>query len=115
MHKIKNRARYYTADKRDVRREVSNDESYAGCYADLVTPSRVAIGREDLDGVERLFSHLSEEHRQVIVPAKVVGLSHSEIAAKIGKTEEASRMLLSRALVRLSGLLHRHTDGGADA
>ena len=39
--------------------------------------------------------------------AKIVGLSHAEIATEIGKTEAASRVLLHRALARLGTVLSR--------
>ena len=106
MHKIQNRARYYDADKRNAARE-ANDESYSRCYQDIVTPSRVAMGREALAGVEEVFEQLSEEHRQVIVLSKIVGLTHAQIGEDMGRSEEASRMLLNRALVRLTGLVHK--------
>jgi DNA-directed RNA polymerase specialized sigma24 family protein len=41
----------------------------------------------------------------VISLARIVGLSHAEIAKEMGRSEGAVRTLLSRALARLATLL----------
>ena len=55
--------------------------------------------------LERAFAQLSDEHREVITLAKLVGLPHRDIAARMGRTEAASRVLLHRALYWLGVLL----------
>ena len=111
MHKIRDRVKFYNAAKRKVGREIDRagaddqDVSYADQYADLVTPSRIVGGREALAQVEKLCDELPEDHREVIVLSRIVGLSHAEIGERMGRSESAARQLLHRALVRLSGLL----------
>ena len=51
------------------------------------------------------FAQLPEDYREVITLSRVVGLSHGQIASQLGKSEGAVRVLLHRALARLSGLL----------
>ena len=51
------------------------------------------------------FDQLSEEHREVITLARLVGFSHRDIAERMGRSEDAVRKLLSRARARLMVLL----------
>ena len=48
------------------------------------------------------MQRLSPEYREVILLAKIEGLSHGQIGEKIGKSPDAARMLLGRALNALS-------------
>ena len=69
------------------------------------------MGREDLERIERAFAELPEDYREVILLSRLVGLSHREIAEDWGRKEGAIRVLLHRALARLSVLLS-HAAGG---
>jgi RNA polymerase sigma factor (sigma-70 family) len=46
---------------------------------------------------------LKPEYRKVIVLTKIEGLSYKEIANRLGKSSDAVRMLVSRAIAALSG------------
>ncbi|MCB9891472.1 MAG: sigma-70 region 4 domain-containing protein [Planctomycetes bacterium] len=48
---------------------------------------------------------LIEEHRTVILESRLLGMSHAEIAERMGKSETATRALLFRALAKLSDRL----------
>jgi RNA polymerase sigma-70 factor (ECF subfamily) len=113
-NKIRDRRRYWRRDKRDAEREIALDASRArngaraagtqtsAELAHLMTPSRQAVGREELARLERAFCELPDDYREVIVLARLRGWSHAEIAEKLGRTELATRTLLSRALARLA-------------
>lgn len=113
LRKIVNRKDFYLAQKRDAQRELrlsSGDGSNAekrlfDCYRSFSSPSRNMMIKEEIERVERAFEELSEEHREVITLAHVVGLSRAEIAEQMGKSEGAVRVLLHRALARVSALL----------
>jgi RNA polymerase sigma-70 factor (ECF subfamily) len=112
LRKIDHRRDYWAAEKRNPGREArhladaTGDEAgLLACYRSLSTPSRHAVAREEIERVERAFDSLSEEYREVVTLAKVVGLSRAEIAERTGRSEGAVKMLLHRALVELSGLL----------
>ncbi len=108
LRKLTHRRDYYQAEKRDARREVAIDGEPAGadgllaCYRSFATPSQAAMLREEIERIEAAFEGLSEEHREVITLAKVVGLSRAEIGAQMGRSEGAVKMLLSRALAELA-------------
>ncbi|HTE05578.1 MAG TPA: sigma-70 family RNA polymerase sigma factor [Planctomycetota bacterium] len=115
MRKIADRAEYWTAGKRDVGREVlaldasaggsGADRELADVYRSVCTPSRVAMGREVMERLETAFEKLGEDHREVIVLARIVGLSRAEIAERMARTEASVRNLLSRALAELASHL----------
>lgn len=109
-HKIVDRGRFYRREKRESVREEPLDpraanEDGEGEVATLFTPSRHAAGREELERVERAFRELPAPYREVVVLARIVGLSHEAIAARLGRTNGAVRKMLSRALARLAVLL----------
>jgi len=116
--KIVDRARFYDAQKRDAGREVSagaqspttTDGDVLDCYGSFCTPSRVVAAREEMARVERAMDQLPEDYRKVILMARIVGLSHAAIAEEMGRKEGTVRVLLYRALTRLSELLKG--DGG---
>ncbi|HEX5054569.1 MAG TPA: sigma-70 family RNA polymerase sigma factor [Planctomycetota bacterium] len=99
---------HWRAEKRSGAREATLPEALAGLTA---TPSRHASAREQMDAVERAFDALSTEQRDVITWSRLLGLSHAEIAARLGKTEVAVRKILSRGLARLTAVL-AEADGG---
>jgi RNA polymerase sigma-70 factor (ECF subfamily) len=106
LRTIRDRRDFHLADKRDARREVNaadsaGDRALLERYSGFCTPSRAAGAREELERVERALDTLSEEHRTVISLSRVAGLSHAAIAAELGRSEGAVRMLLHRALAQL--------------
>jgi RNA polymerase sigma-70 factor (ECF subfamily) len=71
---------------------------------DTRTPSRIYAGREKLDRLLEVLDALPENYRQAIMMAKVEGLSTSEMAEKLGKTREATALLLHRALKQIRSI-----------
>ena len=112
QHKLIDRARFYGSEKRDARREqaMATDPGYYSGYAAFLSPSRMAIQAEEVKRLENIFDELPQQYAEVITLAKIVGLSHEEIANEIGKTVSASRMLLHRALARLAVTLSERAD-----
>lgn len=111
--KIFNRREYYLAEKRDVLRNMpgggDGESALLACYKTFSTPSARAGVREQVERVEAAFEELTEDQREVILLAYVTGLSRAEIGEQMGKSEGTVRVLLHRALARLSGLLGDRT------
>ena len=105
--KIVDRARHWKREKRDAAREVRGieDSQLVDAYRSFCSPSGAAIAREELERVEAAFAKLPVESREIVILSRIVGLSHSEIAAQTGRTEGAVRTMLSRTLARLSLLI----------
>ncbi len=103
-HKITHKAEYHGAQKRDTARKVPLD-GVLEVYGGFVTPSRQAEVADEVERVERAFDLLPEEYRNVILQVCLRSRSHREVAAEMGRSEEALRKLLSRARARLALLM----------
>jgi len=116
-NKLRNRLRFHQAAKRDLRKEVAartavhHGLQLVTCYRSFCTPSQAAIANEEIARIEAVFDRLPADYREVITLAHVVGLSHAEIGAEMGRNAGASRSLLNRAMARLTTLLDRGSPG----
>ena len=100
-------------NKRDIRREVALKGYGANTGSRLVdnpvpieatTPSVIVSKKEDLCNLEKAIDQLKPEYREVIVLAKIDGLSYKDIGKRLGKSEDAVGMLLSRAMLALTSV-----------
>jgi RNA polymerase sigma-70 factor, ECF subfamily len=101
--------RFVGAQKRDVNREVSIDQSLAqtswrleGMLADNISsPSAQFAKRENALRLAHVLDRLPDDYREVIALRHLEELSHGEIAERLGRSEGAVRMLWVRALAQL--------------
>lgn len=114
-NKIRDRWRHWRREKRDPDREIELDATRDGeaarQLAYLITPSRQAASREELARLEQVFRELPDDYREVIVLARLRGWTHERIAEKLGRSEIATRTLLSRALARLALAMEKDDQG----
>ncbi len=103
-------------DKRDIRKEVPLDNyrpttggGFVGTPGPIeaTTPSVIMSRKEDLDKLEKAIDELKDEYREVIVLTKIDGLSYKEIAGRLGKSSDAERKLVSRAMAELTVAFRR--------
>jgi RNA polymerase sigma-70 factor (ECF subfamily) len=73
--------------------------------ADIHTPSRVLAEKEGYSSLLARLDSLPEQYREVILLAKVEGLETAEIAERLGKSREATALLLHRAVGRFRSIL----------
>jgi RNA polymerase sigma-70 factor (subfamily 1) len=113
QRKIADRYDHHTAQKRDVGREATlaresgaDDERLLAAYGRFSSPSHRAVVADELTRLERAFDRLSEEQREVVSLAHLAGLSRREIAERLGKSENAVRIVLHRALARIAESVH---------
>jgi len=99
------------ADKRDIRKEIRLSKHRRNTASegvgfpapiDAITPSVILSRKEDLEKLEKAIDKLKPEYKEVILLSKIEGLSYIEIADKLGKTSEAVRKLISRAMAALT-------------
>ncbi len=57
---------------------------------------------EETARLERAIAGLDEAHREAILMRKFEDLSYAEMAARLGRSEDACRMLVARAMVALT-------------
>jgi RNA polymerase sigma-70 factor (ECF subfamily) len=77
--------------------------------ADTKTPSRVLWEKEKLLALLEKLNMLPQEYRQVILLAKIEGLSTQEVAQQLGKSRDATALLLHRAIKRFRNLQDKST------
>ena len=101
------------AGKRDIRKEVRLDNyghttgvRFGGMVGPIqaTTPSVIMSRKEDLDELAKALDKLKPEYKEVIVLTKIEGLSYREIAGRLGKSDEAVRKLVSRAMAVLTSV-----------
>ena len=108
-HKLMDRWKYWKRAKRDGDREISvsqgaskGDSPLDWLDPSLLTPSREAVGREELAGFEAAFAKLPEDTREAILLRRIAQLPYAEIASLLGRSEGAVRNLVSRGLAKVS-------------
>ncbi len=106
-HVVADTARFHGRQKRragDVVRFRSVGNPDGPEPVDSATPSRLLAEKEKLSALIRRLDQLPEDYRRVILLAKVEGLANAELAEQLGRTREATALLLHRAIKRFRAL-----------
>lgn len=109
--------RFFSSQKRDASREVAigGEGSQAGIglgnllAASMTTPSQAFSRDQKQLRMLAALDTLPEEQREALRLRYLVGLPSKEIAQKLGKSDGAIRVMLSRGLSRLQQLLSDET------
>jgi RNA polymerase sigma-70 factor (ECF subfamily) len=100
-HEIRDLADFHHRQRRDAARRAPLDEA-----ADVPAPVRHALSQvlvnEAILRLEHALDTLPEAQREIIVLRKLEELTFAEIAARLGKSEDACRMAFSRAMTALT-------------
>ncbi|HJL00207.1 MAG TPA: sigma-70 family RNA polymerase sigma factor [Polyangiaceae bacterium LLY-WYZ-15_(1-7)] len=111
-NEARNLLRYWHQDKRNV----ATEKAIAGSMVEAAaptegerprlpaaqaTPSHLVATRREAARLLEVMARLPAEHREVLRLRHFEGLSHGEIAARLGKSPAATRQLWVRALKRL--------------
>jgi len=101
-HEIRDRVDHLHRQRRDAAREVPLDD--AAAFASSAAPSALSQVLLDERGlrVERAIETLAPAHREVILLRSFEERSFREIGQRLGKSEDACRMLFARALAALT-------------
>ncbi len=108
--KMMSRQRYWQAERRDAgearERDLAPPDPSGGgeVFVDHATPSQDAALLEEVDRFAQALARLPQDYGEVIALYHLEGLSHEQIAVRKGITNAHSRVLLARALSRLSKL-----------
>jgi RNA polymerase sigma-70 factor (ECF subfamily) len=98
---IVDRADFHGRQRRDAGREAPLDD-----HAELMARGRSALSQvivsESTAQLEAAIASLSDAHRDIILLRKFEDLSFPEIAERLGKSEDACRMLFARAMAALT-------------
>lgn len=100
----------FHAGKRDIHKEIPFRKEGGNTAGDALgaaepvgetTPSVIMRKKEALDKLEKALDQLKPQYKEIIVLKRIEGLSHAEIAARLGTSARAVRMLLARAMAAL--------------
>jgi RNA polymerase sigma-70 factor (ECF subfamily) len=112
LNKVRDRKRHALRIKRGAGRVQAIDDVFATSAADVPLPARdprpsqMLRAREIEEAELQALLQLDDRYREVIVYRDLLGMSHEEIAAKLGfKTPSPARALYSRAKAKLRPLL----------
>jgi RNA polymerase sigma-70 factor, ECF subfamily len=100
-HEIRDCADFHHRQRRDAAREMTLEDSAPLPALTRSALSRVILG-EQAERLEEALESLSPAHREVILLRKFEELSFAEIGRRLGKSEDACRMLLARAMTALT-------------
>ncbi len=109
-NRIRDQADHFAAQKRDAARETPLEarqpsaDSVFGPIAELATfstPSRAAVRAEDLSRLEAAIDSLADDQREALLLVRYEGLALAEAGKEMGRSPDAVRMLVSRAIVQL--------------
>jgi RNA polymerase sigma-70 factor (ECF subfamily) len=120
-NRIRDQMDHFRAGKRDHRREVplggpgSPDSSPPLDIPDksgVPSPSQILVLNEDLARLEKAMDQLPQESRELIVAVKIEGQTYQEIADALGKSPDAVRMQVNRAIAALTKAFQELNGGG---
>jgi RNA polymerase sigma-70 factor (ECF subfamily) len=106
-NEIRDRADHQGRQRRDVAKRVPLDEATS-----LPQPVRSALSQvietEEAERLERALESLTDSQREAILLRQFEELTFPEMAARLGKSEDACRMLFARAMTALTLRLSEH-------
>lgn len=114
-HKVREAVRAHAgAERRSVRRETPRGArpDTQALPGRLTTPSAAAVGAEVADLAERALAGLPEDYREILVLTRREHLDLDEAARRMGRSREATRKLLGRAVARFAAAFEALCEGG---
>ncbi len=112
-NEIRQQAEFHGRGRRDFARRVALEEAVDLPIEQVHSAISRLVIQEEMARLERALERLKESHREVILLRKLEGMSFPEIGQRLGKSADACRMLLARALAALTMVLEetRESEG----
>jgi RNA polymerase sigma-70 factor (ECF subfamily) len=101
-NEIRDRADYLHRAKRDADQRVPLSEDAMDVPAPVRQALSLAIVNEETERLERALEALPDAQREAIVLHKLEELTFPEMASRLGKSEDACRMMYVRAMAALT-------------
>jgi len=96
-NEIRDQADYHGRERRDAARVVGEDQ-LAGLAARVRSQVSIVVLDEETARLERALAELDADHREVILLRHFEELGFREIGERMGRSTDACRMLLARAM-----------------
>ena len=101
-NEIRDQVDFQHRQRRDMAASIPLDEEHERVSSRVRSAfSQVAIS-EEAARLERALDRIDPDHREVIILRKLEELTFKEVAGRMGRREDACRMLLARAMVALT-------------
>jgi RNA polymerase sigma-70 factor (ECF subfamily) len=105
--------RHYAVQKRDVSVERQLEEEFANSsqmvgqmiVSPVASPSQQAVNRERAVVLSQALMQLAPDYREALILHRFEGLTMSEAAKRMDRTEDSLQKLLARGLVQLQRLM----------
>jgi RNA polymerase sigma-70 factor (ECF subfamily) len=101
-NEIRDRADFHGRQRRDAGREVALDPAFEPVATRVKSALSEIIFDEQAARLEAAIAGLTPDQREVVILRKFHDLSFAEIGERMGRSEDASRMLLARAMTALT-------------
>ena len=101
-NEVRDQADFQHRQRRDLKADLPVDEGGIDIAANVRSALSEAVVREEAERLGAALEALDPDHREVIVLRKLEELSFKDVAARMGRSEDACRMLLARAMVALT-------------
>ena len=101
-NEVRDQADFQHRQRRDLKADLPVDEGGIDIAANVRSALSEAVVREEAERLGAALGALDPDHREVIVLRKLEELSFKDVAARMGRSEDACRMLLARAMVALT-------------
>jgi RNA polymerase sigma-70 factor (ECF subfamily) len=101
-NEVRDQLDFHYRQRRDVKAAVPIDAGGVEIAAHVRSALSAAVVSEEAERLGAALEALDADHREVIVLRKLEELSFKEVSARMGRSEDACRMLLARAMVALT-------------
>ena len=101
-NEIRDQVDFQHRQRRDVAASIPLDDEHERVASRVRSAFSQAVISEEAARLERALDQLDADHREVIILRKLEELSFKDIAGRMGRSEDACRMLLARAMVALT-------------
>ncbi len=105
QNELRDQAVFHGRDRRDVRQGEAIATQHGNIAAQVQTQSTLLAQKEETQRLYDALDQLDELPREVVLLRKFEELSFREIGDRVGKSPDACRMMLARAMSRLTRLL----------
>lgn len=111
LNKVREKVRHHRQARRAIGREEPASRAHVVPEEGITSPSYAALAGERVAALEASLDALAESDREIIALARLAGLPIADVAVRLGKSVEAARKQLGRALLRLGDELRRSMPG----
>ena len=101
-NEVRDQARFHKRDRRDIRQNTAIATKHNHLAEQIRSQTSLLMLKQRSQQLDDALKKLEPDHREVILLRKFEDLSFKEIGDRMGRTSDASRMLLARAMTRLT-------------